>query len=133
VVDSSPSVANGVVYVGSEDDKFYAITAATGALRWSYSTGAAVNNEAAIANGVIYVGSVDGNEYAFDTYGDLLSAWTGGYAIYMPAVISDGTLTFGSNYGEISHYTLNGVTAAVARSAPTKAQLHPNLALKAVS
>ena len=30
-VDSSPAVANGVVYVGSDDDKVYALNATTGA------------------------------------------------------------------------------------------------------
>jgi outer membrane protein assembly factor BamB len=31
VVDSSPAVANGVVYIGSEDDNLYALNASTGA------------------------------------------------------------------------------------------------------
>ena len=38
-VVSSPAVANGVVYVGSEDDNVYALNASTGAKLWSYTTG----------------------------------------------------------------------------------------------
>ena len=38
-VDSSPAVAGGTVYVGSHDGKVYALDAATGHLRWSYTTG----------------------------------------------------------------------------------------------
>ena len=37
---SSPAVANGVVYVGSEDDNLYALNAATGKKLWSFTTGA---------------------------------------------------------------------------------------------
>ncbi len=37
-VVSSPAVANGVVYVGSNDDNVYALNASTGALLWKYTT-----------------------------------------------------------------------------------------------
>jgi outer membrane protein assembly factor BamB len=35
---SSPAVANGVVYVGSDDGNLYAINAKTGAMLWGYKT-----------------------------------------------------------------------------------------------
>ena len=38
-VDSSPTVANGVAYVGSVDGHLYALDAGTGAILWSYKTG----------------------------------------------------------------------------------------------
>ena len=38
-VYSSPAVANGVVYVGSDDFNVYALNAITGAKLWSYATG----------------------------------------------------------------------------------------------
>ena len=56
-VDSSPAVANGVVYVGSDDDNVYALNASTGAKLWSYTTGGYVDSSPAVANGVVYVGS----------------------------------------------------------------------------
>jgi outer membrane protein assembly factor BamB len=68
-VTSSPAVANGVVYIGSGDNKLYALNASTGALLWSYTTGGAVETRPAIANGVVYVGSDDGNVYAFGLTG----------------------------------------------------------------
>ena len=34
--ESSPAVANGVVYVGSDDGNVYALNASTGAKLWSY-------------------------------------------------------------------------------------------------
>ena len=71
---SSPAVANGVVYVGSDDDNLYALNASTGALLWEYTTGGFFfNSSPAVANGVVYVGSYDGNLYAFDLAGGLLS------------------------------------------------------------
>ena len=65
-VDSSPAIANGVVYVGSWDDKVYALGAGTGALLWSYTTGNVVTSSPAVANGVVYVGSDDDNVYALN-------------------------------------------------------------------
>jgi eukaryotic-like serine/threonine-protein kinase len=64
-------VANGVVYVGSNDDNVYALDAATGARLWSYTTGDVVFAAPAVANGVVYAGSEDGNVYAFDLTGGL--------------------------------------------------------------
>src|SRR5580693_8245579 len=41
-VESSPAVANGVAYVGSDDYSVYALSASTGAKLWSYPTGSFV-------------------------------------------------------------------------------------------
>jgi glucose dehydrogenase len=62
---SSPTVASGVVYVGSYDNNVYALNAKTGAKLWSYTTGSYVWSSPAVANGTVYVGSYDGNVYAF--------------------------------------------------------------------
>jgi len=51
--------------VGSDDGKVYALDEATGAFKWSYTTGSAVFSSPAVANGVVYVGSNDHNVYAF--------------------------------------------------------------------
>ncbi len=45
IVDSSPAVAGGTVYVGSDDDNVYALDAATGHVRWTYTTGDMVRLE----------------------------------------------------------------------------------------
>jgi hypothetical protein len=64
-VFSSPAVADGRVYVGSYDNKVYALNALTGALVWSYTTGYYVFSSPAVADGRVYVGSEDGKVYAF--------------------------------------------------------------------
>ena len=63
---SSPTVANGVVYIGSGDQHLYALEAATGALRWVFATGDVVHGSPAVADGVVYIGSFDRNLYALD-------------------------------------------------------------------
>jgi outer membrane protein assembly factor BamB len=42
--------------VGSNDDKAYALDAATGTLRWSYTIRGAVPADLAVTAGVVYVG-----------------------------------------------------------------------------
>jgi hypothetical protein len=64
-------VANGVVYVGSNDGKVFALNASTGAELWNFTTGGVVFNGPAVANGVVYVGSGDNNLYAFGLRGGL--------------------------------------------------------------
>jgi outer membrane protein assembly factor BamB len=88
-VYSSPAVATGVVYVGSDDNKVYALKASTGALLWSYATGDYVSSSPAVANGVVYVGSWDGNVYALNANtGVLLWSYTTGGAVFSsPAVL----------------------------------------------
>lgn len=53
-VESPPSVANGIVYVGSDDDYIYAVNASTGALVWKYYTGFAALDAPVVANGMVY-------------------------------------------------------------------------------
>jgi outer membrane protein assembly factor BamB len=65
-VYSSPAVANGVVYIGSDDNNVYALSASTGVKLWSYATGSSVFSSPAVANGVVYIGSDDGNVYSLN-------------------------------------------------------------------
>ena len=53
---NSPVVADGIVYVGSDDYNVYALNATTGALIWTYTTGWSVYSCPAVAGGVVYVG-----------------------------------------------------------------------------
>jgi outer membrane protein assembly factor BamB len=64
-VESSPAVANGVVYVASAGGILYALNAKTGAKLWSYTTGNNLFSSPAVANGVVYVGWLGKKVYAF--------------------------------------------------------------------
>ena len=63
-VDSSPTVASGLVYVGSEDKQLYALNATTGEHLWSYATDDWVVSSPAVSNCVVYFGSYDHLVYA---------------------------------------------------------------------
>jgi polyvinyl alcohol dehydrogenase (cytochrome) len=55
-----PTVANGVVYVGSmarTGNQMYALDAATGAILWQFAAGGSVNAGAAVVKGRVYWGS----------------------------------------------------------------------------
>ena len=62
---SSPAIAGGNVYVGSEDYSIYCFNASTGAKKWSYATGNIVDSSPAIVNDILYIGSSDHHIYAF--------------------------------------------------------------------
>ena len=68
---SRPAVADGVVYVGSEDHNLYALNAADGDKLWNFTTGYYVDSDPAVSNGTVYFGSEDNSVYA-------LNAATGG-------------------------------------------------------
>ncbi len=105
-VISSPSVVDGIVYVGSQDKNIYAIGAWSGSLLWKYATNGPVISSPAVANGKVYVGSEDGYVYSLNadtgsliwktfvnsripfTFGDLVLK-------YSPAV-ADGKVFIGS-------------------------------------
>ena len=63
-------MANGVVYVGSDDNHLYAFAArGCGAVTcsplWTATTGGDINSSPALGNRMVYVGSADGQLYAF--------------------------------------------------------------------
>jgi len=63
---SSPSIVNGVVYVGSNDSCLYAVDAASGVLKWKFKTTGVVSSSPAIDDGKVYFVSFDGNLYALN-------------------------------------------------------------------
>jgi len=66
MVIGSPTVAGGVVYVGSDDGNFYAIDAGSGAQKWKFSAKSRVPSTAAVSSGNVYLTAYDGNLYALD-------------------------------------------------------------------
>jgi outer membrane protein assembly factor BamB len=120
-VDSSPAVAGGIVYVGSDDDNVYALNAETGTQVWKYTTGGFVDSSPAVAGGIVYVGSGDGHVYALnaETGTQIWNCNTWGSIGSSPAV-AGGYLYVESNNGilyclnaetgtEIWNYTTEGV------------------------
>ena len=111
-VYSSPAVANGLVYVGSDDDKLYALDAVTGSLKWSYATGESIGESSpAVANGVVYVGSFDGKLYALDAVtGALKWSYTTGNGIDSSPAVANGVVYVGSDDGNVYAFHLPGMS-----------------------
>ncbi|MGA2135962.1 MAG: PQQ-binding-like beta-propeller repeat protein [Bryobacteraceae bacterium] len=73
-VNSSPAVANGIVYTGSDDNNLYAFNAETGQLIWT-GVGACGASSPVVVDGVVYSGSY--GLHAFDAVTDHGIVYTG--------------------------------------------------------
>ena len=100
VVRPSPTIgSDGTVYVGSDNNKLYAINGKTGVKLWEFETGNIVSSSPAIgSDGTVYVGSGDKKLYAINgkTGVKLWEFETGFLVSSSPAIGSDGTVYVGS-------------------------------------
>ncbi|HEX6728658.1 MAG TPA: PQQ-binding-like beta-propeller repeat protein [Pyrinomonadaceae bacterium] len=64
-VESSPAIADGRVFVGSNDGRFYVLGLTNGAKLWEFNAGAPLSASPAIAKGRIVIGAQDGKLYCF--------------------------------------------------------------------
>jgi len=101
-VASSPAVANGMVYAGSDDGSVYALNASTGALLWQFTTGNTVESSPAVANGMVYVGSDDFNVYALNaSTGAKLWQFTTGNVVESSPAVANGLVYIGSDDSKV--------------------------------
>ncbi len=125
IVDSSPTVANGMVYVGSDDGTLYAFKISCGntscAPVWAAPTPShnKIRSSPAVAKGMVYVGSYDHNLYAFNAATGKLT-WTAstGDVIRSSPVVANGIVYVGSNDHNL--YAFNAATGKPIWMAPTE-------------
>jgi outer membrane protein assembly factor BamB len=103
----SPAIgSDGTIYVGSQDNKFYAIKL-DGTVKWSFITGDTVRSSPVIgSDGTIYFGSYDYKLYAINSDGT--EKWnfiTEGVVGSSPTIDSDGTIYVGSDDDKL--YAIN--------------------------
>jgi outer membrane protein assembly factor BamB len=65
-VTSSASIVDGIVYIGSHDNKIYALDADTGDHIWDFTTGYRVYSSPAVVNGRVYSGADDGSVFCLN-------------------------------------------------------------------
>jgi eukaryotic-like serine/threonine-protein kinase len=113
-IQSSPTVGNGVLYIGSRDASLYAIDLETGTARWTAEDGSAwVVDSPALVDGTVFSGrSSSGRFRAYDaaTGAERWVHQTGGPIFSSPLVVGE-TVYFGS--GDRRVYALDAVTGEV--------------------
>jgi len=101
-------LANGQLYGGGRDGKFYAFDSRTGEQRWVFDYSAAFNSHPVVDGSRIYVGSEDGYLVVLDTQtGKLLWRYRTRGPIRGPAAIRDDIVFFGS--GDNYVYAVNSL------------------------
>jgi glucose dehydrogenase len=105
---SSPSVGEGLVYIGCRDKNLYALNASTGGLVWKYTTGDWVDSSAAISDGNLYFTSRDGNLYCLKASdGQFLWKYQSGGTDCSSALVADGLVFAGSGFPNKFIYALD--------------------------
>ena len=120
-MNSSPAVANGVVYASSADGKLYAfgVGCATGggtcAPIWTGATGGAIDSSPSTSGNHVFVSSTDGKLYAFAVGcasggGSCAPLWTAttGAAIHSSPSIDNGVVYVGSSDGKLYAFDAAG-------------------------
>jgi len=126
-VDSSPTIYNGRLYVGSDDNYIYCLSAESGELIWRYKTGDWVYSSPTIDNGRLYVGSHDGYIYCLSAdSGELIWRYKTGDYVFSSPTIYNGRLYVGSrdNYiyclsAESGELIWRYKTGGIVESSPT--------------
>lgn len=118
---SSPTIANGTVYVGSDDEGVFALNASTGAQIWNAGIGGGnqVYSSPAVSNGLVYVGCYDGKLYALNaTTGAVAwTATTGSSISTSSPAVANGMVFIGSLDHDVHAY--NATTGASLWAAAT--------------
>lgn len=101
-VYSSPVVANGILYCGSNDGHLYALDATAGTEIWRFRTGDYIYSSPAVYDGIVYIGSNDRTLYAIDAAnGSLVWEYVTDDVIHGSPAISNNTVLVGSYDGSL--------------------------------
>ncbi len=117
---SSVRVSNGLVYVGSPNNKVYALNAADGSIKWSYTTNNKVLSSPVVYGGMCIVGSQDNNVYCIDTTSGLLRWKVSGSDRFSssPTIYADKNLVLIGGY-DYNMYAINHVDGTVSWKYPS--------------
>lgn len=119
----SPTIVNGVVYVGGFDHKLHAINAANGQGLWTYEADAGFDTNPLVINNTVYAGNRDGYMYAVysnDHTNKGTLAWkykTDGPIHFSAATNSNGSVIFFASDDNYA-YALNSTTGMLIWKTP---------------
>lgn len=96
-VFSSPTSADGIVYVGCFDNNLYALDAASGTQLFSSATEGDIMASPVVSGKSVFVSSMDGSLYSFDaSNGNLNWKFQTAKGVVASPVVGDGIIFFGS-------------------------------------
>ena len=109
---SAPVVVDGTVYVGSADNRLYAIAADSGRERWHFETQGIVRSAPAVSDGVVFFGSRDHNLYAVDaSTGSMKWRVDTLKEVVSAPLVNKGTVYIGSRSSDL--FALDAATGGV--------------------
>lgn len=97
-IRSSPVLAYGTIYIGSQNFSLYALDAETGQKKWEFQAAGRINSSPAVVNGLVYFGSNDGYFYAVDALtGEERWRFYTRFPIFSSPAVADGIVYFGGD------------------------------------
>ena len=98
---ATPTIADGVVYIGSNNTSFYALNATTGTVIWQIGVPSNIESSAAVAYGMVYVGILwDGHNGYVSAYnasnGAIIWSYATNSGIESSPAVVDGVVYIGS-------------------------------------
>ncbi len=98
----SPTIHNGVAYVGGFDHKLHAVDAISGQGLWTFEAEKGFQTNPLVVDGIVYAGNRDGYMYAVGAHGTsdqgrLIWRYKTGGPVLFSAAYKDGVIYFASN------------------------------------
>lgn len=112
-----PIIAEGLIFLPSNDQYMYGLRTSDGGIAWSYKTDGALVNSAAYENGRVFFGSTDHYVYALRASdGAFIWKFETGNTVKTAPVLAEGRVFIGSSDGYF--YALNQTDGSLAWSKP---------------
>ena len=114
---SSPAVAYGYVYIGSDDKKLYQLNASNVSIQIAtFTTGEFIRSSPAVANGYVYVGSNDDRLYQLNASNISVqfANFTAQYDITSSPAVANGYVYVGSNDDRLYQLNASNVSIQIA-------------------
>ena len=114
---SSPAVANGYVYVGSENNKLHQLNATNiSQMIATYTTGGLISSSPAISNGYVYVGSYDNKLYQLNAtnVSQMIATYTTGGDVRSSPTVSNGYVYVGSEDNKLYQLNATNISQMIA-------------------
>jgi outer membrane protein assembly factor BamB len=105
----SPASDRGLIFIGSQDQNFYALNEKDGSISWKRDLKSRIVSTPLVRNGSVYIGSSDGNFYNLDpATGTTRWTFKSGGLIHYETCTDDSGLYFGNYTGDFYKIDYSG-------------------------